>query len=134
MIKNLILITALSITMLSGSSMAFAGQISMEDKVQLQTSMQRYIQSVEVDGVIPHVNLGDGTIADLVAIKAHPMILEFGDKFVVCTDFRDPEGKFVNVDFYISKGSQGYVVFQTEINNRAPLENLMKAGKVSMID
>ena len=36
--------------MLSGSSMAFAGQISMEDKVQLQTSMQRYIQSVEVDG------------------------------------------------------------------------------------
>ena len=134
MIKNLILITALSITMLSGSSMAFAGQISMEDKVQLQTSMQRYIQSVEVDGVIPHVNLGDGTIADLVAIKAHPMILEFGDKFVLCTDFRDPEGKFVNVDFYISKGSQGYVVFQTEINNRAPLENLMKAGKVSMID
>ena len=134
MIKKILLIGALSITMLSGSSMAFAGQISMEDKVQLQTSMQRYIQSVEVDGVIPHVNLGDGTIADLVAIKAHPMILEFGDKFVLCTDFRDPEGKFVNVDFYISKGSQGYVVFQTEINNRAPLENLMKAGKVSMID
>ena len=134
MIKKILLIAALSTTMLSGSSMAFAGQISMEDKVQLQTSMQRYIQSVEVDGVIPHVNLGDGTIADLVAIKAHPMILEFGDKFVLCTDFRDPEGKFVNVDFYISKGSQGYVVFQTEINNRAPLENLMKAGKVSMID
>ena len=50
------------------------------------------------------------------------MILSMGDDYVLCTDFRDPDGKFVNVDYYMTSRDGKYVVFQTEIDNRAPLK------------
>lgn len=134
MLKQVGLAGALSIGVLISSTSAFASQISMEEKVSLQASMHQHIDAMTIDGIIPHVSLADGTIADLVPTKAHPMILTFGDKYVLCTDFRDKDGKFVNVDFYLTKNGEKYVVFQTEINNRDPLEKLMKSGKVAMID
>lgn len=111
-----------------------AAALTVQDKVQLQSAMAAHIERNMVDGVIPHVLLKDGVVVDLVPTKAHPMILSFGERYVLCTDFRDPEGRFVNVDFYVAKGSEGYVIFQTEIDNRASLEALMKAGKVAMVE
>jgi hypothetical protein len=112
---------------------AWSAPLTIEDKVALQTTMFQHLEASAIDGVIPHVTLQDGSVVDLVATKSHPMILEFGDKFVLCTDLRDPEGKFVNADFYVARSAVGFTVFQVEINNRAPLEELMKAGKVSML-
>ncbi len=106
----------------------------MEDKVALQSTMFRHIEKSMIDGVVPHVVLKDGSMVDLVPTKAHPMILKFGDIYVLCTDFRDPEGRFVNVDFYITKRGGEYAIFQTEIDNRTPLKKLMKSGKVSMVE
>ncbi len=112
---------------------AIAGQITMEDKIALQTVMQQEIQESLVDGVIPHVDLATGEITELVPTKAHAMILSIGDNYVLCTDFRDPEGKFVNVDYYLTGKDGKFVVFQTEIDNRAPLKKLVKSGKATMI-
>ena len=118
----------------SMSLAAQASDLSVEDKAGLQASVFQRIDSLSVDGAIPHVDLASGAVVDLVPTKAHPMILTMGEKFVLCTDFRDPAGKFVNVDFYVARAGNGFVVFQTEINNRAALEQLMKAGKVAMLD
>lgn len=122
------LILSLSLVM---PSTAFA--TSMADKIGLQAAMTQHIESTLIDGVVPHVELSEGVVVHLVPTKAHPMILTFGDRFVLCTDYRDPEGRFVNVDFYLTRRDGRFVVFQTEINNRAALERLMKDGKVAMV-
>ncbi len=114
-------------------SIANAANLSIEEKVTLQAVMNQHIEHSIIDGIIPHVNLSNGDIVDLVPTKSHPMILSFGENYVLCTDFRDPKGEFINVDFYVTKKTGQYVIFQTEINNRDPLKKLMKAGKVAMI-
>lgn len=134
MLRKISLVSLLTIAIFSSNSMANAAQISIENKVSLQASMLQHIDGMTIDGYIPRVRLSDGSITNLVATKSHPMILAFGDKFVLCTDFRDPKGNFVNVDFYLTKHKQNFVVFQTEIDNRGPLKKLMKAGKVSTLD
>ena len=115
------------------SCLDLAAAMSLEEKVALQATMFQHIESTLIDGVVPHVQLSDGTVVDLVPTKAHPMILTFGDRYVLCTDYRDPDGQFVNIDFYLTRRNGEFVVFQTEINNRAALEQLMKAGKVTMV-
>lgn len=134
MFKRIGLAVALSTGLFMSCALANASQISVEKKIELQASMLQHINTMTIDGIIPHVSLDDGSVVDLVPTKAHPMILSFGNKYVMCTDFRDQEGKFVNVDFYLTRNGDRYTVFQTEINNRDPLKKLMKEGKVSMLD
>lgn len=129
MIKHAIFAAALL-----ASASSYAATVSVDDKVALQAAMFSFIDNQVIDGVIPHVALDTGAVVDLVPSKAHPMVLKIGDDFVLCTDFRDPDGKSVNVDFYLKKSAGKFVVFQTEINNRGPLENLMKQGKVEMTE
>lgn len=62
------------------------------------------------------------------------MILQMGDHFVLCTDFRAKDGKAVNIDFYVARRGKGFVIFHTEVGNRMPLEKLMKDGRVTMLD
>ncbi|WP_424983806.1 hypothetical protein [Maritalea sp. S77] len=107
--------------------------LDMQGQVLLQTTMAQHIERHMVNGVIPHVVLDDGIVVDLVPTEAHPMILSYGEGYVLCTDFRDPEGRFVNVDFYVAQGEEGFVIFQMEIDNRAPLHALMEQGKVKKI-
>jgi hypothetical protein len=116
---------------LSFSTSAHALQLAQ--KVALQAAMTQHIEATVINGVIPYVQLSDGKIVDLVPSKAHPMILTFGDKYVLCTDYRDPEGRFVNVDFYIAERNGEFIVFQTEIDNRAAVERLVKSGRAAMV-
>ena len=97
--------------------------------------MFQHIDKSVVDGVFLHVDLGVGKVEEFAPAKAHPMILRMGEYFVLCTDFRDKDGKSVNnIDFYVARHGKGFVIFQTEVNNRAALEKLMKEGKAAMID
>ena len=125
---------SLSVSLMSMTSISAAATISMEEKVALQAGMFQHIETISLDGMMPHVELEDGSLVNLVVNKAHPMILAFGDNYVLCSDFRDPDGKAVNLDFYMTKKDGKYVVFQTEVNNRGKLEALMKNGKVSMAE
>jgi hypothetical protein len=53
---------------------------------------------------------------------------------VLCTDFRDSEGKPVNIDFYMARRGKSYAVFRTEVNNHAALDRLISAGKVERLE
>jgi hypothetical protein len=116
------------------SQTAAADAVSTADRTGLQAAMFQHIDGKVVDGVFLHVDLSVGKVEELAPGKAHPMILRMGKHFVLCTDFRDKEGKSVNIDFYVARHGSGFVIFHTEVNNRAPLEKLMKEGKVAMID
>lgn len=44
------------------------------------------------------------------------------------------DGKEANADFYLAPRANSFFVFQALVDERKPLERLMKAGKVSRID
>lgn len=134
MIRKVLLAASLSASFVLSGVPAHASQLSMENKVALQATMFQHIDTMTIDGIIPHVTLDNGEVVDLVPTKAHPMFLALGDIYVLCSDFRDPAGNFVNVDFYVKTAGEKFVIFQTEINNRAKLEALMKGGKVTMLE
>ncbi len=70
--KNMIVGFLLSWTLASPTASLAT---SMNDKIGLQAAMAQHIESTLIDGVVPHVELSDGTVVDLVPTKAHPMIL-----------------------------------------------------------
>jgi hypothetical protein len=111
-----------------------AGTLSIADRSGLEAAMFQFIDRNVVDGVFLHVDLGTGKVEELAPAKAHPMILRMGEYFVLCSDFRDKEGKPVGIDFYVARRGKGFVILQTEVNNGAPLEKLMNEGKVAVID
>lgn len=112
---------------------ASAVELSTEEKINLQSTMYQFIEKVAVEDVITHVDLTTGNTIELVPVKAHPMILGFDEKFVLCTDFMDSTGKELDVDFYIERAGSNFNVFRMEIDNRAPLKKLMASGKVYRI-
>ena len=103
--------------------------VSVADKAALQAAMQQHIDRTVVNGVWHKVDWGSGKTRTLHPASAHPMIVKLFDHYVLCTDFRDEKGNGVNADFYLARRGKGFVVFQTEIDNRGPLIKLWRDGK-----
>lgn len=106
--------------MAAGAAIA-AGSIGIEQKAALQVVMQRHIQTSLVDGAYLHLDSKTGKIRKLYPASAHPIVLQVGKFFVLCSDFRDKSGKSANIDFYIARQQNGYAVFQTVVDDRARL-------------
>lgn len=123
----------MALTLAAIQPAAAAEPLSLTEKASLQAAMQRYIDRGLVDRRYLAVDLASGEVRKLSPVAGHPMILRMGPYFVLCSDFRDDKGAFVNVDFYVASSASGYVVFRSEIGNRQPLELLMKAGKVAAL-
>ena len=108
----------------TGSSMA---ELSATKKIELQAAMQRHIETHLVDGVFLHFEPETGALRRYRMSSPHPQIVQVGEYFVLCADFRDESGGVVNFDFFIALGSRGPVVFQTAIDDPVPLVNFMRA-------
>ena len=98
------------------------------NKARLQAVMQQHIERQLVDGALLHFDIKTGDVQRLYPTKAHPMVFEMGDYFVLCADLRDTAGKSVPLDLYLAPSGRFFTVFHSEINNRAPLRKLMKKG------
>ena len=98
------------------------------DKARLQAAMQQHIERHIVDGALLHFEAKTGAVKPLYPTQAHPMVIAMGDYFVLCTDLRDRAGNAMPLDLYMARKGRSYVVFHSEINNRTPLQKLMKKG------
>lgn len=107
--------------MATGAAIA-AGSIGIDQKAALQVVMQQHIQTSLVDGAYLYLDRKTGEIRKLYPARAHPVILQVGKFFVLCSDFRDKSGKSTNIDFYIARQQNGYAVFQTVVDDRARLK------------
>ena len=96
--------------------------------------MQLHIDRNLVDGAVLHLNMETGDVRRLYPMKAHPLILRMGEYFVLCSDFQDAAGKQANVDFYIARDRNTYVVFHTAVDDRIFLERMTGEGKVVRFD
>ena len=120
---------ALIVTLCVAATPAWA--IGLNDKVNLQASMQRHIDTLTVNGAYLHFDPAAGEVQRLHPVTAHPVIMQMGDNFVLCFDFKDDAGKDVAVDFYMARKGKSFVVFHAAVSNRQALQKLMKAGKVT---
>ncbi len=105
--------------------------LTLSEKAALQAEMQRYIHDQLVDGVYLFLDTHNKEVRTLHPVTAHPMVLQMGEHYVLCYDFKDNAGKDVLVDYYVAQRDGSYVVFHTAIANRALLFRLMEAGIVT---
>lgn len=103
------------------------------EKARLQAAMQQFIDRQSVDNALLFLDMKTGTTKRYYPVKAHPMIMQMGGHFVLCADLKDERGQSVPVDFYLAPDGRRFVVYHTEIDNRAPLKTLMKRGIVKKL-
>ena len=94
-----------------------------------QTEEQRLLRDVRSARQQAEVAAASGNYE-----TAHPMILQMGEHFILCSDFRDGSGTSVNVDFYVARQDDAFVVFDTVVDDREPIQRLMRAGLVQPIN
>ena len=107
---------------------------SVDQKAALQAAAQQHINRSLIDDAYLELNRETGEIRKLFPIKAHPMIVQMDDLFVLCTDFKDEAGNSVNVDIFVAQDGDSYVVFETVIDDRAMLMRRMKDGSAKRFD
>jgi hypothetical protein len=115
-----------------GFSTARADQ-SVTLLAQLQTVMQRHIEGQLIDGALRVRDLSSGDISLYYPTERHSMVMSIDEDYILCTDLVSESGESVPVDFYVTSAGDDYFVYQTEINNRRPLEALMKKNLVERL-
>ncbi|MFT5487615.1 MAG: hypothetical protein ACI9JL_001859 [Paracoccaceae bacterium] len=105
-----------------------ADAVGIAEKVALQATMQRHINSRLIDDAYLHLNRTTGRVRKLYPVSVHPVILQIGRYFVLCADFRDRNGKNANIDFYLARRNGGYIVFQSVVDDRRRLELFRKTN------
>ena len=125
-------LAAFTITAILLGSPALATQkLTNADKIRLQATMQKSISRQLVDGQYLYFDADKDTVVTLYPVQAHPMILQMGPHFILCSDFRNEAGKDVNVDFYVARRNSSFVIFDTKVDQRQTIQRMMKAGAAS---
>ena len=132
LLSLLLVAVVLGLGFWAGASDAWA--LGLSEKAELQAAMQRHVDRQSIEGTYPALDPGSGEVLRLHPVTAHPMILQMGEDFVLCFDFRDGKGQDVPVDFYMTRKDGTFMVFHSAARNRQMLHDFMKAGKVSRAD
>ena len=117
----------------AGAAMA-ADSLTTEDRVALQSTMAQYIDQHMVGDAFMHLDPRTGDVEKLYPVTQHPMIVRLNKVVVLCADLKRADGKLVNADFYATKENGQFVIFQTEIANREPLQALLMKGAASLLE
>jgi hypothetical protein len=125
---------AAAICLLFSLSPTGAKALELSEKVGLQAAMQSYVDRTMIDGSYLDLDLEQGTFSKLYPVTAHTIIMQMGEHYVLCYDFRDEAGKKVEMDLYLARKGKSYVVFHTTLRQRAQLMALMQQGKVERVD
>lgn len=119
---------------LCSTALAHEHPISLSEKASLQAAIQKHIDRTMVDGRYLHLDVKSGEVQGLRPLAAHPVIFRMGEYFVLCADFRGPDGDEVNIDDYLARKGRSFVVFDEQVENRALIKQLMKKGKLTRVD
>ncbi|WP_294607429.1 hypothetical protein [uncultured Roseovarius sp.] len=121
---------ALAMVLTTGAT----AQSLTEVRTRLQAALQRSLSRTMIDGALPHLDLDTGEITKLYPIENHDVILRLNDLYVMCATLVNAEGKPSTVDYYMAQNRGSYGVIRTEIDNRAPIKSLIRAGKAIRLE
>ena len=86
------------------SNSAFAGEevsIEGQERINIQQAMKRFIHEGTVDGVYRHYDPVTGKILRLEFIELTSKVLNKGDFYVSCGNFKDHRGRPVDLDLLV---------------------------------
>lgn len=130
--KHLLGAAVLAISLTLVADMAQGAKVG--EKAAMQAAMQQYVDRSLVDGAYLHMDMKSGEVRRLYPNKAHPMIFAMGEFFVLCSEFRDEKDKSVNVDFYMARENDLFVVSQAAVQDRVMLKKQIGAGKAKRVN
>ena len=116
------LVWSFTVLLLFSALASHAHSATVGEKAALQAAMQQHIDRNLVEGAFLHLDTETGRVRQLYPQSPHPMILRMSEYFVLCSDFKDGACRSVNVDFYIARDSQSYVIFHSAVDDRANLQ------------
>ena len=121
---SLLLIAGLALTP------AYAGRLSTELQVKLQTAMLAYNDSILVDGQYSYLDTRSDSMRVAYPASAHPVVVTLGDDYFLCSEFINDEGNTITADYLIKKSGKQYKVVQMILDDRQSLQNaIRKMGK-----
>jgi len=105
---------------------AHADSIDLETRIQLQLALKKHIDAVTADGVYEHFNIEQGQIEKLKLKNLHPVIFATENKYMMCADFFDANGKDVLLDYIVSFSATGFRIEQEIRGRRSYLTQLFE--------
>ncbi len=102
--------------------------VSTELQVELQTAMLVHLDTIAPGGVYTYLDSGTQTLRTVYTANVHPMVVQAGDEFFVCSEFIDDDGERLTADFLVRKVGDSYRVVQTILGDRAALMALVEQG------
>ncbi len=96
---------------------ARAQALDVETRVQLQRTLQDYVEAKITDGGYSFFDTESGKVRQLKLDKLHPVIFEKDGYYLMCADFMDDSGADVVLDYIVRKRGDDFVVEQ-EIEGR----------------
>ena len=124
----------LAASLLLGASLpalfAPAHALSLTEKTALQVAMQQHVDRQTVEGSYLFFDRETQSVSSLAPVAAHPMILTMGEHYILCFDFLDAAGEKVELDYYLARKGESFVVFHEAIAQRDVVRAMMQAGKV----
>lgn len=100
--------------LLSGMTVQAGDDPSIEGelRINIQKTMQAYIDNHIVDGIYWHYDGATGTLLELEFEKLHAGIVKKGPFYVSCADFSAPDGQTLDMDFLVVRGANGLTAVQ----------------------
>ncbi len=122
---------AASVAAVFAFSPAQAEKITPGLKSELQGAMIDYIDYNTVDGKFLYLNATQDKVVNYFPANLHPRILQIGDYFVLCSDFKTLDGANVDVDFLAVSVDNEIRVIQALVGQRDVIRRMMKAHMAS---
>ena len=114
MIARVVLI---SLIVISVPHKSHAGSIDVNTQVALQMALRNYISNKTGAKSYTYFDDKKGTSRTLILRHIHSVIFKKNDRFLMCADFIDAQGKDFLVDYIIFRYVDGYRV-EKEIEGR----------------
>ena len=99
-------------------TVALADEIPADLQVKLQQAMLKHLDEVMVDGAYTYVDTKERSADTIYMANIHPMIIQFGDGYFVCSEMVDGQGKNRTADFLVRPIRGEYRVVQMIVNDR----------------
>ncbi len=114
-------------TLIALATSARAGTLTTDQRVALQMKLIDYIDERTIDGKFLHFDADRKETTALYPAHLHPRIIPIDDIYFLCADFRDVDGKAVEVDFVARIVDGDARILQTMVGQRSVIRALKRA-------
>ena len=83
----------------------------------IQTSMNDYIEHQSISGSMYVYDAVDGKLLKLKLDKLHEGIVKKGDFYVSCADFKDQNGRKIDIDFMVREKGDKLITTQALVHS-----------------